>query len=66
MPLSARSIGAHNSTSMCGKSVVVRMFVVAVQYEGNRWVESQQLKDAVKELARDNNLDLNINMEQYR
>ena len=39
---------------------------VAVQYEGNRWVESQQLKDAVKELARDNNLALNINMEQYR
>ena len=39
---------------------------VAVQYEGNRWVESQQLKEAVKELARDNNLALNINMEQYR
>ena len=66
MPLNARSIGAHNSTSMCGKSVVVRAGCVAVQYEGNRWVESQQLKDAVKELARDNNLALNINMEQYR
>lgn len=39
---------------------------VAVQYEGTRWVEAQELRDAVKGLALDNNLDLNINMEQYR
>jgi|DEB0MinimDraft_6_1074348.scaffolds.fasta_scaffold36977_4 hypothetical protein len=39
---------------------------VAVQYEGNRWVESEKVKDAVKALARDHNLALNINMEQYR
>ena len=39
---------------------------VAIQYNGTRWVEAQELRDAVKQLARDNNLALNINMEQYR
>ena len=39
---------------------------VAIQYNGTRWVEAQELRDAVKQLARDNNLRLNINMEQYR
>jgi len=39
---------------------------VAAQYDGTRYVESQEFREAVKSLARDHNLDLNINMEQYR
>lgn len=39
---------------------------VAVQYEGSRWVEGKEVGGAVKALARDHNLSLNINMEQYR
>ena len=58
-----RTTGASVSVWQVGRGANM---AVAVQYDGNRWQEAQEVADAVKAMARDYNLALNINMEQYR